>query len=405
MLKYKNALRGFRNFRFDRGGTHSLYLVRHLNLGPPPVRRIKLGPTSRTNSSIDSTFKTDSEYIQRDAIKTAQIFQFHLGTRYELGILRDVPALLRVPSDASSVLTKRHFTEEVDRWIDACLADFSDMKEFVPPPLQLSPSLTVYHVCSDKSSLGLELEFGNSKSNSLNEELLEELTVAFDAISQMKRICGVVLTGRRAEKSIFCGGASITTLGQLSNHKQAEEFINSISTLCSLIRNTPQPVVAAIDGPCIGAGLEIAASCDIRVGSPKATFSMPEVLLGIPSVVEARLLCEIVGWGRTRHLLLTGQEWNMREAYQAGLITKEFSDTKRMLAWTKDFLQQCLGARADVIQKQKALMRDWETLSVDDGVARGAEVFADCFVSSSPQLLKDFVQLKKDQKSGRTEPG
>jgi enoyl-CoA hydratase/carnithine racemase len=67
------------------------------------------------------------------------------------------------------------------------------------------------------------------------------------------------------------------------------------------------PVIARIEGYALGAGLELAAACDLRIAAAGARFGMPEVRVGIPSVVEAALLPGLIGWGRTRRLLLLGE--------------------------------------------------------------------------------------------------
>src|SRR4029079_11214516 len=82
----------------------------------------------------------------------------------------------------------------------------------------------------------------------------------------------------------------------------------------------PLPVIARINGYCIGAGLELAAACDLRIASSNATFSMPEVRLASPSVVEAALLPRLVGTGRARWLVLTGEAIDSREALDWGLV-------------------------------------------------------------------------------------
>lgn len=83
---------------------------------------------------------------------------------------------------------------------------------------------------------------------------------------------------------------------------------------CAAFRDLPVPVLARIEGYVLGAGLEVAASCDLRLTAADARFGMPEVLIGIPSVVEAALLPTLIGWGRARRLLLTGETITANQA-------------------------------------------------------------------------------------------
>ena len=80
------------------------------------------------------------------------------------------------------------------------------------------------------------------------------------------------------------------------------------------------PVIARVNGYALGAGLEVAAACDLRIASSNAVFGMPEVKVGIPSVVEAALLPGLIGWGRTRELLLFGENIDAATALAWGLV-------------------------------------------------------------------------------------
>ena len=94
------------------------------------------------------------------------------------------------------------------------------------------------------------------------------------------------------------------------------------SRICEAIRRTPVPVIARVNGWCLGAGLEIAAACDMRAAVTTARFGMPEVLFGLPSGMEACLLPQLIGWGKTRELVFTGRHIDCDEAMQCHLIER-----------------------------------------------------------------------------------
>ena len=96
-------------------------------------------------------------------------------------------------------------------------------------------------------------------------------------------------------------------MAALETPAEAEAFIRRVHGICAAIRDLPVPVIARINGWCLGAGLEVAAACDVRIAVRDAKFGMPEVRVGIPSVVEAALLPSLIGWGRTRRLLLLAE--------------------------------------------------------------------------------------------------
>ena len=126
-----------------------------------------------------------------------------------------------------------------------------------------------------------------TRLNVLGARLIDELTAAIRALEPDRQLRCVVLKG--AGDRAFIGGADIREMVGLDS-ATAHAFITRLHLACAAIRELPVPVVARIHGYCLGAGLEIAASCDLRVASDDATFGMPEVNVGIPSVIEAALL-------------------------------------------------------------------------------------------------------------------
>ena len=158
-----------------------------------------------------------------------------------------------------------------------------------------------------------------TKINILGRARTERLRDAFLGLAGDEELRAVVLTG--AGERAFIGGADITEMVALEP-ATARTFITTLHEACQAIRDLPVPVIARIDGFCLGAGLEVAASCDLRVASERSSFGMPEVRVGLPSVIEAALLPSLVGWGRTRELVYTGESWDAAEAQRAGLLER-----------------------------------------------------------------------------------
>src|SRR5687768_14270701 len=153
------------------------------------------------------------------------------------------------------------------------------------------------------------------KANALNSAMLSALAAALESLD-LATLRIVVIAGRGRN---FCGGADAAELKALVP-ANAGAFVEKIHQVCARIRGLPVPVVAKLHGAVIGAGLEIAAACDLRVAAEGTKFSMPEVRLGIPSVVEAALLPRLVGSGRAAWLVLTGEAIDARRALDWGLI-------------------------------------------------------------------------------------
>ena len=129
----------------------------------------------------------------------------------------------------------------------------------------------------------------------------------------------MILAGQ-SEKSMI-GGADIKEMAKL-DQKSAEAFITRLRDLCEAVREFPAPVIARLPGWCLGGGLEVAAACDFRIAAHDAHFGMPEVQVGIPSVIHAALLPRLIGWGRARWLVMTAENIDAPTALAWGLVDK-----------------------------------------------------------------------------------
>lgn len=174
----------------------------------------------------------------------------------------------------------------------------------------------------------------------------------------------------------FIGGADINEMHRVSSSDEARQFITRIHLTCSAIRELPVPVIARVDGYALGAGLELMAACDLRIATATSTFGMPEVRVGIPSVVEAALLPGLIGMGRTRRLLYLAENIGAPQAEIWGLIDRLVSDTNELDAAVRDWVGKICDAGPKAIEKQKRLMQDWEDCSASGGIRAGIDSFA-----------------------------
>jgi enoyl-CoA hydratase len=221
-----------------------------------------------------------------------------------------------------------------------------------------------------------------AKLNSLSSAVMGQFTDLFHGLAADLALRAVVLTG--AGDKAFIGGANIDEMATLSGPKAARAFIEKVHGCCRAIRDTPVPVIAAIKGWCLGAGLEIAAACDMRLAAEGAQFGMPEVKLGLPSVVEAALLPSLIGWGRTRRILMTGETFGAAEALAWGLV-EETHPPALLFAAVEDLLDKLLEAEPRAVQIQKALIRAWEDLPVSQAIAAGVDAFEDAWTGDEPK--------------------
>ena len=206
----------------------------------------------------------------------------------------------------------------------------------------------------------------------------------------------VILRG--AGNRAFIGGADISAMATL-DRETARVFITEIHRACDAIRRLPVPVIARIEGYALGAGLEIAASCDLRIAAETAKFGMPEVKIGIPSVIEAALLPRLVGWGRARWLLYTGEVIDAGTAEQWGLVERVVTSAELDTA-VGEWVTAILGAGPQAIRLQKALIREWEGLPIDAAIQAGIGAFAEAYASPEPaDRMAAFLRKKQPRGS------
>jgi enoyl-CoA hydratase/carnithine racemase len=147
--------------------------------------------------------------------------------------------------------------------------------------------------------------------------------------------------------------------------------------------------------------MEIASSCDMRVAAMNAKFGMPEVRYAVPSGMEACLIPSLVGWGKARELVYTGDIIDADEAYHFGFVEKlvELKDLDGQVEkWVHSI---CIsGPRA--IRIQKELIRDWEQMSVADAVQAGIRAVGRAHTTDEPRRLMMAWRERQKAKKSRT---
>ncbi|HBK09474.1 MAG TPA: enoyl-CoA hydratase [Acetobacteraceae bacterium] len=227
---------------------------------------------------------------------------------------------------------------------------------------------------------------------------LAQITAFIDAVSGLAddpalRVLVVTGEGDRA----FMGGANLHELAEL-NPSKARDFLTLIHRMCKVLRDLPVPVIARVNGFCLGAGLEVMAACDMHIASDNAMFGMPEVKIGLPSVVEAALLPQLVGWGRTKLLLYTGDNIDARTALEWGLVEKvvPHADLDAALGHWLDSIVES-GPKA--IRLQKELIREWEAMPVNDAIEAGIRCMYRAYQTDEPtRMVGEAVQRLRARK-------
>jgi enoyl-CoA hydratase len=232
-----------------------------------------------------------------------------------------------------------------------------------------------------------------AKLNTLDRALMNEFVAAVHPLAARDDLRALVLAG--AGEKAFIGGASIAEMAVLTP-ATARDFITLVHRTCDVLRRLPVPVIAAIDGYALGAGLEIAVSCDLRVATTRAKLGMPEVRVGIPSVVEAALIPQLIGFGRARELMMLGEIIDADTALRWGLVERVVAPAG-LAAEVEKILAALLAAGAQAVRSQKALMQQWETLPPDAAIEAGIDAFARAYETDEPKrMLSAFEKRKGD---------
>lgn len=231
-----------------------------------------------------------------------------------------------------------------------------------------------------------------AKRNALGMRGKRAIAEAFKELARDDALRAAVLTGA-GDKS-FIAGADIAEMKDLTA-EQAEEEHTLTHLACDAIRACPVPVIARINGYCLGLGMELAASCDLRVAADHAKFGMPEVRVGIPSGMEAVLLPAIIGRGKTAELVLTGDLIDAAEAYRCGFLER-LVPAAELDAAVEKWIASILVCGPCAIRLQKALMRDWERMSIAEGIQQGIRACVEARRTDEPKrLMEAFLSRKR----------
>jgi len=236
--------------------------------------------------------------------------------------------------------------------------------------------------------------FDNSRRlNVVGPPALLDLTEAFLGLAREDDLRAVVFAG--AGGRAFIGGADINHMAAMRHPDEGRTFITMIHKLCQAIRDCPVPVICRMEGYTLGAGLEVAAACDIRIAADNAFFGMPEVKVGVPSVVEAALLPRLIGWGRTSWMLLTAENIDAATADRWGMV-EQVVPVARLDAAIARCVDSIVEGTPKSVRAQKRLMRRWERLSLDEAVQAGIDSFAQSVGEGEHiERMGAFVNRKK----------
>ncbi len=236
----------------------------------------------------------------------------------------------------------------------------------------------------------LEID-GRTDLNLLGPGVFEALMAQVERCGQDESLRAIILRG--AGDRAFSAGVDLREMKDLEP-LSAERFIRSLHASARGLLNSPLPVVAAVHGPCLGGAFEMALACDIRIAAEDAVFGLPEVRVGLPSVIEASLLPPTVGLGRARRLLLTGETVDADAALSMGLVDRVCPKAE-LENVALETAQIFLGMGRYILAAQKQIVSAWLEMGAEAAAEYSIKTFALCFNTPYPnEAMTAFLEKR-----------
>jgi len=230
------------------------------------------------------------------------------------------------------------------------------------------------------------------KRNALNIKTREEGAALLDQLREDDSVGVVVFTG--AGDKAFVAGADIGEFAGRTAITQRE--VMTSRSLFTAIDTFPKPVIAMINGYCLGGGCELALACDIRIASENASFGQPEINLGIiPGGGGTQRLPRLVGEGKAMEMILTGEIIDARTAFTIGLVN-HVVPADQLQAKTLEMANRIAEKSPIALQLAKEAVKLASKSNLDEGLRREVDLFALCFSTEDKnEGVSAFLEKRK----------
>lgn len=236
------------------------------------------------------------------------------------------------------------------------------------------------------------------KLNALSSKVHAEGISALDDLRNDNEVRVLVITGS-GEKS-FVAGADISEFAGKSAAEQRD--VMNARSLFNSIDAFPKPVIAMINGFCLGGGCELALACDLRVAGEKARFSQPEINLGImPGGGGTQRLTRLIGEGRAMEMILTGDMIDANTALNFGLVNHVFAP-EELEEKTMELANKIAEKAPIALQMSKEAVKFASRSNLDEGLRREVDLFAICFSTEDKEEgVSAFLEKRKPEFKGK----
>lgn len=236
------------------------------------------------------------------------------------------------------------------------------------------------------------------KRNALNIQTRQEGAQLLEELGEDENIRVVVITG--AGDKAFIAGADIGEFAGRTALTQREVMTGR--SLFTAIDSFPKPVIAMINGYCLGGGCELALACDLRIASETASFAQPEINLGIiPGGGGTQRLTRLLGEGKAMEMILTGDMIDAQTAYRFGLVNLVVPPAE-LETKTLELANRIAEKSPIALRMAKEAVKIASRSPLDEGLRREVDLFALCFSSEDKdEGVRAFLEKRKPDFKGR----
>jgi len=231
--------------------------------------------------------------------------------------------------------------------------------------------------------------------NLIVPEVIRGIKAAFDELNADPRVRVAVLTGRGRAMT---AGMQLQFLKDLSV-REAKTFIGTLHDAIHAVHEAPFPTICMMNGHCLGGGFELAMACDLRIAAADALMGLPEIRVGVPSVIEAALLPQLIGPGRAAECLLTGESITARQALEWGLVNRVVPSAQ-LAQVTTELVDRVMACAPTAVRLQKELIIRWRNMNLRSAVEYGINAFAQAYATGEP---REAMQAFLDKRAPRFE--